>query len=114
MRGDPNAQGRLATAYHEGLGVERNPSRAFNFWLLAAKQGHAGAQAMISASYDTGSSIPKDPVEALFWASLSKAAKNPAGEALYDSLMRTLTFEQRQAAARLLVERTDFRPENDL
>ena len=110
MQGDPVAQGRLATAYHEGLGVERNPSRAFNFWLAAAKQGHAGAQVMISASYDTGTEVTKDLVEALFWASLSKAAKNPLGEAMYVSLFKKCTFEQRQAAARLMIERTNFRP----
>ncbi|MDX0682350.1 sel1 repeat family protein [Sinorhizobium medicae] len=45
-RGDAGSQGRLATIYHEGLGVERNPQRAFAFWLLAAKQGHSGARAM--------------------------------------------------------------------
>lgn len=65
---------------------------------------------MIGVSYDTGTNVAKDQIEALFWALLSKAAKNPAGEALYASLMERMTFEQRQAAARLLVERTDFRP----
>ncbi len=114
MQGDPVAQSRLATAYHEGLGVERNPSRAFNFWLAAAKQGHAGAQAMICAAYHTGTVATKDPVEALFWAVLSKEAKNPLGEALFVSLLKKSTIEQRQAVDRLIIERTDYHPERNL
>ncbi len=110
MQGDPVAQSKLATAYHEGLGVEQNPTRAFNFWLAAAEQGHAGAQAMICAAYHTGTVATKDPVEALFWAVLNKEAKNPLGEALFVSLFKKSTIEQRQAVDRLMIERTSFRP----
>lgn len=110
MQGDPVAQSKLAIAYHEGLGVEQNPTRAFNFSLAAAKQGHAGAQAMVSASYDSGKVVPQDLVEALFWASLSKAAGNCLGDAMYYSIFKKVTFEQGKAAARLMIERTNFRP----
>ncbi|KAB2699201.1 sel1 repeat family protein [Ochrobactrum sp. Kaboul] len=113
MQGDPFAQTRLATAYHEGLGVEQDPTRAFNFFLAAARQGHSGAQSMVSVSYDVGNVVPQDLVEALFWAMLSKAAGHSLGDAMYHSIMQKVTFEQGKAACQLLVERTDFRPEGE-
>lgn len=77
--GHVGAQGRLATIYHEGLGVERNPKEAFRWWYSAAQQRHHGAQMMLAASYELGIVVEADLEEAAYWASLSytNAGKNP-------------------------------------
>ncbi|MGH6806505.1 MAG: tetratricopeptide repeat protein, partial [Ensifer adhaerens] len=69
--GHVGAQGRLATIYHEGPGVERNPKEAFRWWYSAAQQRHHGAQMMLAASYELGIVVEADLEEAAYWASLS-------------------------------------------
>lgn len=69
--GHIGAQGRLATIYHEGLGVERDPEKAFRWWYSAARQNHRGAQLMVAAAYEVGTVVKAVLPEAAYWASLS-------------------------------------------
>ncbi|MGE6783701.1 tetratricopeptide repeat protein [Ensifer adhaerens] len=106
--GHVGAQSRLATIYHEGLGVERHPETAFYWWYSAACQNHRGAKLMVAAAFDLGIGVEADLMEAAYWASLAylAARDDPEGRELVDpycrSVMRKLTEEQKsQALARL-------------
>lgn len=104
-RGDAGSQMRLAMIYHEGLGVECNPQRAFAFWLLAAKRGHSGAQAMVGLSYEMGIAVTQDRIEAGYWMYLSYAAGHTAGDAVYHSLWRKLSDDEKDALQELIAAR---------
>ncbi len=108
LAGHIGAQGRLATIYHEGLGVDRNPEKAFQWWYSAARQNHHGAQLMVAAAYQTGTVVKADLMESAYWASLSylNARNNTEGRewanAYYRSVLNKLTEEQKtQLLARL-------------
>ncbi|YBV97113.1 sel1 repeat family protein [Phyllobacteriaceae bacterium JZ32] len=103
QRGDPDAQTRLAIAYHEGLGVEQNPQRAFNWWLAAANQGHSGAQGMIATAYDVGVAVEQDKSEALYWALLSSVNGNGIGNVMVPAISKDLTPD----AIRAVLQRID-------
>lgn len=105
MMGDPVAQTKLATAYHEGLGVKQNPQRAFNFWMAAASQGHGGAQSMIAAAYDVGKVVAQNKVEAAYWATLSTRNGNVLGEALLGTLLSEMSEEDKSRLLLLFDER---------
>lgn len=103
--GDPLTQTALATAYHEGLGVDQNPALAFHWFLAAAKQGHAGAQLMIAAAYDIGKHVERDPIEAAHWAALSKAGGNELGDVFFASVTSKMSEAERRRVAALLKQR---------
>jgi TPR repeat protein len=69
-QGVASADTRLATIYHEGLGVDRDPQRAAAFFLRAARAGHPGAQLMIGIAYHVGAGVEANRLEAAFWLSL--------------------------------------------
>ncbi|WP_077505007.1 tetratricopeptide repeat protein [Sinorhizobium sp. A49] len=106
--GHIGAQGRLATIYHEGLGVERNPKEAFRWWHSAALQDHYGAQMMIAAAYELGIVVEADLEEAAYWVSRSYFGAGDRPEALefvgayYESVIRKLSEEQRLRVAERL------------
>ncbi len=106
--GHIGAQGRLATIYHEGLGVERNPKEAFRWWYSAALRDHHGAQLMIAVSYELGGVVEADLEEAAYWISRSyfRAGGRPEGldfvGAYYESVLRKLSDEQRLRVAERL------------
>lgn len=115
--GHVGAQGRLATIYHEGLGVERNPKEAFRWWYSAAQQRHHGAQMMLAASYELGIVVEADLDEAAYWASLSytNAGKNPENLEVigpyYRSVLRKLSDEQRERVAARLQNLSKTKPQ---
>lgn len=103
-QGDAVAQTMLATAYHEGLGVKRDPESAYRWFRAAADQGHAGAAAMVAVSYDLGIVVERDPVLASYWAARSKAAGNQLGDALFVSCVEKLNDDERARLKELLTQ----------
>jgi TPR repeat protein len=62
------AQFRLGQAYDQGcLGLERNPTRAFELYLLSAQQGNDRAQCCIGIMYGLGEGVRKDHEQAVHW-----------------------------------------------
>ena len=49
IKGDPRAQYNLGVIYDEGLGVQPDYSAAFSWYLKAANQGYASAQANLGS-----------------------------------------------------------------
>lgn len=77
-QGSASAITRLGTIYHEGLGVERDPQRAAELFLRAARAGHPGAQLMIGVAYHVGAGVEASRLEAAFWLSAASAENDLA------------------------------------
>jgi TPR repeat protein len=52
--------------------VKQDRQRAFELFLRAAKQGHAGAQYNLGSMYVNGDGVPRDVAEGLKWLYLSR------------------------------------------
>ena len=78
VRGDPDAQAKLAALYAEGAGVPRSDAYAFQWSIRAAGQGHPQAQLMLSEIFAAGKVPPKNSIAAYKWASIAEAgAREP-------------------------------------
>ncbi|KAF9135244.1 hypothetical protein BGW39_003924 [Mortierella sp. 14UC] len=66
--GDVQAQVRLATAYKDGTdGLLQMYKMAIRWFLMAAEQGHAGAECEIGRLYETGRGVEEDHFTAVVW-----------------------------------------------
>jgi TPR repeat protein len=52
---------------YQGLGVKANPTKAFLFYLKAAKKGLANAQYNAALMLSLGEGVEKDEEQSLFW-----------------------------------------------
>ena len=77
---DPEALYNLALAYLQGMGVARDPQRAFDALLVAAQAGVIPAQSRLALMYATGEATVQDPIEAHKWFSLAAAANDAAAQ----------------------------------
>lgn len=101
-KGSAAAQVHLATMFHEGLGMDRDPALAAFWWSQAAKRGHSGAQAALAVAFHNGAGVTKNIVEAAFWAVLSANQGNAMARTYWPRIERDLTEADRTAlAARL-------------
>jgi TPR repeat protein len=74
-QGNPSAQNNLGIMYEYGRGIQKDNTKAFEWYFKAAKNGNATAQFNIGQSYLNGSNgLSKNRVEALNW--LRKSASN--------------------------------------
>jgi outer membrane protein assembly factor BamB/TPR repeat protein len=70
--GDPRAQTVLGYKYIMAQdGLEKDPGMAGKWWLRAARQGWPMAQNNLSVLFSSGRALPKDLVQAYYWASLA-------------------------------------------
>jgi len=65
--GDPAAQRNIGHLYRNGLGVDRDPKYAAEWYERAASAGLGRAQANLGALYLTGDGVPQDFSEAARW-----------------------------------------------
>ena len=72
----------------KGKGVTQNALTAFNWFSLAAKEGHAGAQFMLGAAYFFGNGVAKNFKKAMEW--FRRAAKQ--GYASAQGLMAIMYY----------------------
>lgn len=78
---DPRAYYLLGEIYKNGLGVDRNPSEAVNWYQKAATKGVVVAVSKLAMAYSRGEGVVKDKDKALALARL--AAKNQDPEGLF-------------------------------
>ncbi len=94
---DADGQYHLARAYQDGQGVPRNPALASKWFYEAAKKGQSEAQAEFGRLLIQGGDIP----QGLMWLKIAVETA-PQGlpwiQALYDSVWKQATDEERAAA----------------
>jgi uncharacterized protein len=97
-QGLASAEVRLATIYHEGLGVERDPPRAAAYFLSAAKKGHPNAQFMMGVAYEVGAGVAVDLMESGYWLTQAAGAGNDVAEHyLMTRVVPRLSVKQQKA-----------------
>ena len=79
-QGYARANTRLGFIYRYGLGVEKDPARAFVLFKRAAFSGDPSAQKLLGEMYLGGVAGSRDVSEAAYW--LQKAAKNGSSFAI--------------------------------
>ena len=67
QEGSAEAKLGLGTLYDLGLGVARDPAKAFRWYLEAAGEGVADAQFNVAVMLDAGTGVPQDRAEAAIW-----------------------------------------------
>jgi uncharacterized protein len=72
--GDAKAQNNLGVLYRRGLGVEKNSTKAVEWYEKSANQKFAKAQFNLGLMYKTGSGVKKDITRAIEW--YKKSARN--------------------------------------
>jgi hypothetical protein len=94
-QGNADAQTRLGTIFHEGLGVARDPEQAMWWFLQAAKQNHAGAQAMLGVATHLGVGVDANRFEAMRLLMLSAAQGNQMAKAYLPRVNAELTPDEK-------------------
>jgi uncharacterized protein len=79
-QGDSMAEWKLANAYLNGLGVDKNYVQAANWFRKAADQGNALAENDLGSLYDNGIGVGKDSAEAVNWFRKAVEQDNPGAE----------------------------------
>ena len=77
--GDRDAQANLAMMYERGAGVTLDEAVAFEWFLLAARQGHAYAAYKAGLSYQLGHGTETNKPQAVQWFASSAEAGYPGG-----------------------------------
>src|SRR5687767_11906527 len=76
---DAESQFQAARNYLHGIGVEKNPKKAYELMKLAADQGHAEAMGGVGYFHGTGLVGPRNDAEAARW--YRKGATNGGAKA---------------------------------
>ena len=66
-KGYPGAMYNLALCYKDGLGVWKNPKKAFELFFKAAQQGDVQMQRSLALCYEDGIGVKKDTSKAIEW-----------------------------------------------
>jgi hypothetical protein len=106
--GNAEAEELIGVMYALGLGVEKDPERAFEWYLRASMKGHPGAQSGIGWYYELGLGMPApDLVRAYLWYALSSIGGDPDAVDSLEELQNRMTREE-IARAQVLVN--DYKP----
>ncbi|MEO9825533.1 MAG: tetratricopeptide repeat protein [Paracoccaceae bacterium] len=106
--GNAEAEELIGVMYALGLGVEKDPERAFEWYLRASMKGHPGAQSGIGWYYELGIGMPApDLVRAYMWFALSSIGGDPDAVDSLEELQTRMTAEE-IARAQVLVN--DYKP----
>jgi TPR repeat protein len=87
--------------YDKGQGVTQSYVEAFEWYMLAAKQGHTSSQMRIGLKYYKGEGVPQDYVLAHKWCNLAAAQGNLDAEKARDIAASAMT-QQQVAEAQML------------
>lgn len=93
-QGDLEALFNLGQAYRLGLGVVKDPNKAFALLLRAAQGGVAAAQSRVGLAYATGEGAALDPIEACKWFEVASKRGDKAAAANLDRARKSLGSAQ--------------------
>jgi TPR repeat protein len=101
--GNAEAEELIGVMYALGLGVERDPQRAFEWYLRASMKGHPGAQSGVGWYYEVGLGMPApDLVRAYMWYVLSAIGGDPDAAISQEEVIKKMTKEEIEQAHRLI------------
>jgi len=93
--GNADAEELIGVMYALGLGVERDPERAFEWYLRSAMKGHPGAQSGVGWYYELGLGMPApDLVRAYLWYGLSMIGGDPDAAISIEEVVKKMTPDQ--------------------
>ena len=93
--GNAEAEELIGVMHALGLGVERDPRRAFEWYLRASMKGHPGAQSGVGWYYETGLGLPApDLVRAYLWYALSTIGGDPDAAVSVEEVAKKMTPEE--------------------
>lgn len=106
--GNADAEELIGVMYALGLGVERDPERAFEWYLRSSMKGHPGAQSGVGWYYEVGLGMPApDLVRAYMWYALSAIGGDPDAAISLEEVVKKMTAEE-IARAQVLID--DYKP----
>ncbi|MEL7152036.1 MAG: tetratricopeptide repeat protein [Pseudomonadota bacterium] len=106
--GNADAEELIGVMYALGLGVERDPERAFEWYLRSSMKGHPGAQSGVGWYYEVGLGMPApDLVRAYLWYALSAIGGDPDAAISLEEVVKKMTPEE-IARAQILID--DYKP----
>lgn len=106
--GNADAEELIGVFYALGLGVEKDPRRAFEWYLRASLKGHPGAQSGIGWYYEVGLGMPApDLVRAYMWYALSAMGGDVDAAVSQEEVIKKMTKEEIDAAHVLI---KDYQP----
>ena len=106
--GNADAEELIGVMYALGLGVEKDPERAFEWYLRSSLKGHPGAQSGLGWYYELGLGMPApDLVRAYLWYALSSIGGDPDAVDSLEQLQNRMTRDE-IARAQVLVN--DYKP----
>lgn len=93
--GNADAEELIGVMYALGLGVERDPIRAFDWYLRSAMKGHPGAQSGVGWYYEVGIGMPApDLIRAYMWYVLSAIGGDPDAAISQEEVVKKMTQAQ--------------------
>ncbi|MBM2575970.1 sel1 repeat family protein [Jannaschia sp. Os4] len=93
--GNADAEELIGVMYALGLGVEKDPVRAFEWYLRSAMKGHPGAQSGVGWYYEEGIGLPApDLVRAYMWYVLSAIGGDPDAAISQEEVVKKMTPAQ--------------------
>ena len=106
--GNADAEELIGVMYALGLGVDRDPVRAFEWYLRSSMKGHPGAQSGIGWYYEVGLGMPApDLVRAYMWYALSAIGGDPDAAISLEEIQKKMTADD-IAYAQILVNDYKF------
>lgn len=97
--GNADAEELIGVMYAMGLGVERDDTRAFEWYLRASMKGHPGAQSGVGWYYEVGRGMEApDLVRAYMWYVLSAIGGDPDAAISQEEVVKKMTKEQIEKA----------------
>ncbi|MCH2095551.1 MAG: sel1 repeat family protein [Rhodobacteraceae bacterium] len=103
--GNADAEELIGVMYALGLGVDRDPVRAFDWYLRSALKGHPGAQSGIGWYYEVGIGLPApDLVRAYAWYVLSAIGGDPDAAISQEEVIKKMTPEQIEHGNKLVAD----------
>lgn len=99
-----DAQNALGVIYEKGYGLPIDTKKAFEWYSKAAEQNHVGAQNNLSFMYAYGIGVKQDLVLAYMWSTLAVTQGYTAATKLRDTLIASITSEQKKSAEKMVNE----------
>jgi len=101
--GNADAEELIGVMYAMGLGVDRDDTRAFDWYLRSSLKGHPGAQSGIGWYYEVGRGMPApDLVRAYTWYVLSAIGGDPDAAISQEEVIKKMSHEEIEQAHKLI------------